>query len=1126
MSKVKHYSTPAVLRSLNAYAGLGKDSINFNKLLAALAEGNHIISVLENPTMIAGVAPGQRKWIDRWMSENDFAKPLRREKRDKVIVSVCDINQTESVLGSVSSILPYDRHYLNVNVGLQSGNFLAMKHGRTNREFELVSKIGNYEKSYTVSAIDLTDIMYVNLNVKVPSKYASNQSELDVLISQPESGKDPKWLKTLRRQHESIRSGIYSNGKLYTYKFQTASQERLVYAIFSTHDDFATFIRSLGFSLKMFAKKNPDGTFTVDYTKVRKRFGIVGSSSQDNPLVDFGFNKVVACKKGDGHFVNVGKTIVKIIPDRYVYRNSGKTLRFNPKTKKHEVHDFAIHPEYVMVGDGQFYADKNVNYAERAYFNVKHDCVQGRICGKGIVGKGMRFDIPDLKKRTGADIIIPMSVAKGLDIYRINEFKLLDIVFGKQKHETGFMNLPAMMVSNLKLTTEELKGLYSEHFNLLLECFDNTDKMLEYFKMSFVDVEDAEKDDFLRNTLNTTINVFARLAPFTAKDLYMKDGFLTMLDSKFDKWLSGDLPIKGEYKYIAHDPYTVLFGAKFEKASGKMVIRKDYKNAIPAGKIVSRNHDGSFKSGKCVLGRNPSGDDMQMIVAEYHTDPRYSHKHFFRNYIIMSVFDMIPMELSGADFDGDQVAEIQHPVLVAAAERNHIANGGLRITGFSCPPEWVDPKIDPNAGKYTFKSLTIDEENDLLNRMHEQSKTAVINGLKRNKIGYYTDVQTRMKDLESAFLLKGMTEEAEYCDSKIHLFSELIPIEIDRAKHGGYYESYLVDELEFLTNPPDFIAEYDEDGNKIGIITPNHLAYKRKNAIARNTGSPMCIAHEYVSAFKKSLTSKVNSFKEELLDMTQDNRGLHTLQFELTASFPITQERYNQLLKPIMTIKNEWGNMAGLLMAEKLKLIEDATVEAEEDLDLLTARIAEIEVLYKGHMSLLIEDFASQVKALEAFATPEEIGYVAYNFTYDRYRKNRKVINGEEVEYYTSITFPWLIARDQFYRLCVFVQQGKHADTLFVSNPGTFDFGIGTIGAAQKIASVIENYNEVTLKMSKTKSGKAFYAVFTPEDSNNHVGFVFTDHLWKFAGCSELKLGVTSMKVGGNSIHFKARFVQ
>lgn len=1107
-------TTPAILEQLAKAPGVHNATKNFRKLTAALAVGNHnIIEILNNPVTLAGIPANQVRHIDTFLANNVIATKLQKEKRRSVMVATQDVSSTRWEGKKLVSTLPSDRLIAGVNVQFVSQNYVADKFDKSISAFDVWTVFGSSEKKSTRRVQDLRQLCYVDLHVQVPAE-ASKYEVAKALAEAAESATDEEYVRLLRKQRHMILHGFFKDGKHYRYAFRSPSQERQVQAVFVADMKLSEFFLMLGIDWRAFSKKKNE----LNTLDAIKRFGTMLSSSLGLPIVNFGAKLT---KTNKGLLWDNGLYRVLIVPDRW-YKNESNYRRFNPESKKFEKVDGKLFPRWEIVGDGQALYGEAIYNAIIAYFGktANADASQFRI-SPNPNSKFFGVFQPGLEKVMGCDLMLTESCVKGMAIGDLEQSELRIVNFNRSlKTATDFINMPAAVVQTLPVTSSTLKAVLDEQFDMLRGLFSNHTAMLDYFNLNFI--EDDEMTDEDAKSLQTTVAAFCKTAPFVSRDAYIKQLFLDMLEKRFDGWIGGNLPVRGRYTKIVQDPIAMMY-AKYIKCENKWVVTRTILNE---GEAFIRNKDGKAITEKFTVFANPTtGPGQVQNVTGVIKKAFLRDNRAYRNVIIVPAKGLLLPYASGRDCDGDDFGVVFQKQIVDAVDKDKAP----RHVSFSCPSEYTDPNLDFSMFKFDVSNY----DDELVETMHDTSKEYILRTLIKNKVGYLTDVQSKLGDalrVQTLNMVRASSDDLLVYEQRVFwlktkqaLLSAIIAWEIDRPKHGGFYEVYLKDELAFLTNPPSWLSEEIYPGGPRRIIMPTWLAHVRGKA-GTNTGSTLCIIHDYVKSIWSDFQNMIDSYKDEIIT---GNKDKHTLMAELTSAIPIDKTTYDALAKEIRAIREDYRREISPLVQERIKLEESAKAEAASKGNNPKFALDEIALKYNAIFKAIVEDYAGQVSALENFYSDIHIGYVAYMETYVKLRKNRVLddLTGEWTEYYTSPAFPWTVAKSQFWKATKFVAEGKFSNhNLFPTTPGSFRvaFAIPEISDsikaetfAGKLKAKLESSDKVSVKQIKTDDS-VYYGLFV-DGVSRPVAYLLYDHINKMAGNKEADFIVDKVQFSNNS---------
>jgi hypothetical protein len=877
-----------------------------------------------------------------------------------------------------------------------------------------------------------------------------NVSTRIMVVDLPENNKEnEEFLKQL------FAKGLYikENGveKHFIYALRSNAQARTLKAMFILNDGrytIASFLRKLGVEPIVYAQLK-DGVYTLDVTKPDKRKGL--SATNTFPLFSFLFGNKIR-KEANGDMVVYGKTPFKlrVVNDVYAYVKNGKFVVVDKDNKKLVELDASKFPQKLIVGDGTCLISPRVAHIigqETGKFGAAFQHRTGNII------KGMFVAVPDLHKYYEEDFIVFKSSIKGnleefLKAGHVLEIRVARInpTARTMKQYTMF---PYQFVHILNLSAEDMWNIVKKHLDLVKQMMNDPELLKKYVGMAHIDddiadMDETEAEEYLDKALTTTLTK----ALFYSKGIALNDAYIKGLAFRFisimiRRWMTGQIPVEGHYKYLIQDPKAILEALKANQRDedGDIIVPEHV--GLRPGQVVVAVHNEELDhevcyEGKVALLRNPAVTQGEAAAVTAVHDDYYAaalKEGFYSNVVIVSCHDFALVRQGGADTDGDTSFVVFEPIIVesvhnmdkpAILDRYFVVDeNGKYVFKDGCP--W------PGAGgdEFIIKFKPEEYNDELIERIHEMEKKWVLRTLQQNKIGYLTDAATVLADKKRQLVYcirKGMDVDGtplhpakrNFYYQLIHDFQHKIDWiryaqgwEIDRAKHGGAYESHLAEQLAFVldeTRLPE-VCSYvaNKKTGRRAWIKPLWFHVMRK----AQTIEEMEAMYEerkhklpkVLSVLDQHFVNMMNwwlTFKAEFKQIQKEIDKYNLVAFLSPLSRFIQPEAVEELtpvLKPIMTDYNI-----------RKKEILDAYKQQKEDLlkaelpnDLFELRMEALEQARKQQFDLLEEEALHAVKSSNVIEKYDDvtIGFAAYLVTYSAKRTSKP-----------SLSFAWKVMGD------------------------------------------------------------------------------------------------------------------
>jgi hypothetical protein len=1100
-------NTAVVLERLASAAGLHKETKNFKLITKAMMKGYTLVDILHNPDL-AEIPKNQQHWIEKFLAENPLPKKLVRQVRQQVKVMQASIE---------TAAKNEDGHVeVTAKVAKQSQSALS----------DAFASRAEYDPISRKMVADMTHICYVDLKVDLP-----------------EDGQmDEETKRLIELQQDMIDNGFYINGRKYVFFMQTASQARLLQAIFMAEDfmSIPDAFRALGHDFKAYAKKKGD-TWVLDVTKMLKRFGLSGTSTIESRVIKFPNARIVEFENGE-YKIESDLYSIYVAEDRYAIINEGKFKAF----KDGEIVEFdaAEHPVTLGVGDGLLLCDEEIYWALMAEFGEKSDAWQVRLTP---FGKGLMVFVPGLRKYYDANIVAFKSAVKG-DFRQIidkHEIALRIARFNKPiAQKPVYTVFPYQFTHVTSLTFEEMKSIVLPHLERTLDVLKDATLMQKYAGVAHLENMDGlseEEQEFMKDrSIVSTFSAFMHAAPFTFQDAYMQGHAIALIRDEIRKWMAGTIPVEGHYRFMVQDPYALLEAKNYNQRDkeGRLIVPKHV--GMKANTVFLFNRKGSVITDHVALFRNPAITKGEGRIVKGAAPQNYveaSKMGAFQNLCVMSCHDFNTFAMGGADNDGDECLTVTEPIIVnSLMKKNAIPvldltfNNGEWESGcpYGMPMEGV-PSLGAACVKQDNFTIAFTEEqytDAFINAVHELSKDFVKRTMKPNKIGFLTDIATKLADAvrKIGYMIKeGIDEygnarawterEIQVLREEIARYEAWIDLlrlcqgwEIDRAKHGGAYEEQLADALAFIKNPPYYASWLNEKTGKRVWNSLKWLNIHRGKEGGANTNSVLSklsafICHwvaEHIDAYAYDLKAKLHD--HNLIEILRENFSIDDM------------ERVKNLKDMLNGFRMAYGRDFAILSEKVAQATDRVEVLYGDDAKKLKEALEKIEAWRKDMSKKIIDKYAALVASLEAAYSKEEIAFVAYNLVY-----TTSMNRDNEEDRGKGLGFVWQVCKSQMLALCSKIANRQVKLDKFVVQVADvhINFFVNkTVRDADKLAAYIENTKTLTMKYVEDPIlNKKVLAVYTHVNGNAiHVGNVFSNFYDFFAGATEFTVTVTSAK--------------
>jgi len=1098
-------TTASILEAMASFPGLGNQTVTFNKVTEAIADGIRITDIISNPA-IAGIAPGHRRSVLAFAAQTAIAEKVVKPTRKSQLVRKIAVHQVADVNGHLVATMDFSKNIVDLNVQLISESHLADAMNGQISDLALIRKIGKEQVSSVKRMGDLRHVFYVDLWIP---EAVDNQITEELKVLQ------------IMQQRMVLEGFDYlHDGKTYHAEFllQSASQSRTLSAVFIGGNVKAIdILRSLGHEPMNYAKTKGSARF-VDLIKASNRPGLSASSAQFCPIVTFG---TTIEDTEEGFRVIGGRFVFEVIRDRSSWISEGKYKVIDPSTGSIVIKDASTEPLNLAAGDGQAYCSPEFTNAVNSYFGTKSDAFQFRF---GSFCKGLVVEVPNLRKYYDADLVLPESCVKGNLRNLVAggsplEFRV--VMFNKSLgRNLAKTILPYQGMQGVSLTAEAAIGIANAYLGGIVRDLQDPIAMAKragVLRLGAVATDEYEAE--MDRTLATTFATVMHHAPFALKDVFMQEKAAGLLGQHIDDLMSGSVAVDGNFKFMVADPYAILNARRFNQldSEGRYVVPAD--QGMKAGTCFVVNNDETIPVGTEVAAvRFPLVTRGEVPVLTVVAPGHYMTKRAFRNLMLFNIHDLSVVRMGGADHDGDTCIVVTEAVYVKAAK----AHANLApVIDMGCP--YQDPTIDNS--RFTLSVDDASYDASFCQMAHNRTKEFVVRTLKPNKIGLLTNCATILADAvrdmavqlayanedRKATLLKLIAD----ANGKLDVLRLCQGWEIDRAKHGGAYEVALASQLEFIENPPSYCSYKVKE--KSVWMKPAWMNYGTDQFGAWNQ-SVMNQSHKNMIEFRKGFDQSIADLKSALV---KENGVVSidapTILGELAMAIAITSDQVKSLEKELGHIICIYKKDSAALI--RLKIEAEAMLaalhkEQEDEKKLLDRR-------FKGAMGEVIDRHALEVKALEQFFAPEQIGLVAYSLTY----RNVKAMKQEDgTVRYSGLSFPWTVAFEQL--LAAMKVVSGNADSIpqrFVRQAVEFKLAIVCNPLhTQKVAERLLSDGELTFAPGTLPNGNVVYAAFV-KGVDKAVGYVVVEDSYKLAA-STGKLIVNAAKAGKSIINLSVQF--
>jgi hypothetical protein len=994
-----------------------------------------------------------------------------------------------------------------------------------------------------------------------------NISTRIMVVDLPENNEEnEEFLKQL------FAKGLYirENGveKHFVYALRSNAQARTLKAMFILNDGrytIASFLRKLGVEPIVYAKLK-DGVYVLDVTKPDKRKGL--SATNTFPLFSFVFGNKIR-KEANGDMVVYGKTPFKlrVVDDVYAYVKNGKFIAVDKENKKLVELDASKHPQKLIVGDGTCFVSPRVAHIigqETGKFGAAFQHRTGNII------KGMFVAVPDLNKYYEEDFVVFKSAIKG----NLEEFlkagHALEIRVARINPTARTMKqytmFPYQFVHILNLSAEDMWNIVKKHLDLVKQMMNDPELLKKYVGMAHIDddiadMDETEAEEYLDKALTTTLTK----ALFYSKGIALNDAYIKGLAFRFisimiRRWMTGQIPVEGHYKYLIQDPKAILEALKANQRDedGDIIVPEHV--GLRPGQVVVAVHNEELDhevcyEGKVALLRNPAVTQGEAAAVEAVHDDYYAaalKEGFYSNVVIVSCHDFTLVRQGGADTDGDTSFVVFEPIIVESVHNMDkpaildryftVDENGKYVFEDGCP--W------PGAGgdEFIIKFKPEEYNDELIERIHEMEKKWVLRTLQQNKIGYLTDAATVLADKKRQLVYcirKGMDVDGtplhpakrNFYYQLIHDFQHKIDWirytqgwEIDRAKHGGAYESHLAEQLAFVldeTRLPEvcsYVAN-KKTGRRVWIKPLWFRVMRKAQTIEEMEAMYEEVKHKLPKVLSVLDQHFVNmmewwsTFKAEFKQIQKEIEKHNLVAFLSPLGRFVQPEAIEELtsvLKPIVTDYNI--RKKEIIDAYKQQL-EDL-LKAELPKDVYEHQMEAIEKARKQQFDALEEETLHAVKSSDVIEKYDDvtIGYVAYLVTYSSKRTSKP-----------SLSFAWKVMGDFVLKA---IQKAVELEASTAANDKPTVLAEKFVMQAyvaphltkEQVAQMIAATKEHGVVITRRRNDKGVYnyyvCVFNPATGKyDPVAVLFQNIVENFF------LGTTTAKVSLDAVYTSGRYV-
>ena len=864
----------ALFKENDVLANLVLDAMNEGKAKSVRGVFKHL----------ANVDSKNRLMINKFLEQYYVPKRMRLPKRRTVLVLRGDLRDDNLYR------FDGDKVILDLNYDGYSASKQEADHGYIQQqESDLLRYLG-WDTKHVMREIADHDVV---TSVSV--------GERMMVMSFGENDDESRSLLEYVMQHGVY---VYVDGELkhYVYLQRSNSQARVLKGIFVLNDreDVVTEVENaLGMEPLVFAKDKGEGVYELDATKPDKRKGLKQTSS--NAMMTFTFGKRIRrVYPGTNETVHEGYTgrydvVLEggeftarfLADDVYANISRGEFSVMDRDGKRVKVLDAREYPQKMVLGDGTNFHNTRV---ARIFQGIT-----GRFLSAGQFRafdhvKGMTIAHPELEEVFDEDFVFfPSSIKGNIEATVENAKKYgrelgLSVARINPKSVEGrkYTLFPYQFTHIIDgMTVEHMQDIVRKHVQKASEMLKDFGLMKEHLAIDrFEEVHNCVSDEMLQlaeDGLGTRLAKAIYVSDGQAyHDAYFKRGAFELIELMVRKWMTGQIPVEGDYKYLLHDPLAVLDALRHQYKygglrddDGDIIIPQEmglgYKQAV----ISVADEEGAemLHEGHVSLFRNPSVAEGEAGYVKCVREKRYAKyvkQGYFANVTILSAHDFELVRMGGADVDGDTAFVVFEEIInelvskmtrPAVLDRYCFEVDGKLVFGDGCPYEGsgedetipnISHLVEKQEGYKVYFTREQYQNPELRKGLHALEKHYVLKTLKQNKIGYLTNSATILADMKRrlinalhvgkdiygrVFVEDGNTNEhahsrkwykelIEDFEEKIFLLRFAQGWEIDRAKHGGAYEEALADKLAFVSDmtklPPlvSFVSDEEKGTRK------------------------------------------------------------------------------------------------------------------------------------------------------------------------------------------------------------------------------------------------------------------------------------------------------------------------
>jgi RNA dependent RNA polymerase len=1035
----------------------------FNPILATefLSEIKKGQSMRQALTVVANKNGELSVMVNDFIAKFYVPKKLKMPKKPQVTVFKADATRAQEDNGKIVAVENYDN--LTDVLSADSGVM------RTSTS-DLIETLGT-ENVRVPAYFPFTDANGQTVMVKGEKDIELKVGKRLMVVNFGEVNED-----TTSFINKLMYEGIWINegGELkhYIYILRSNSQARQLKGMFMLNDGHYTvssFLRKLGHEPIIYTKFK-DGVYTLDTTKPDKRKGLSGTNT--SKLFSFEFGTDVSFD-GNDIIITGGAFTIRVVRDLYAKVSKGMYKVVDKDNKVVATLDAAEHPQKFVVGDGQCFFGRRVAEVigyEAGQFGA---AFQHRTASHI---KGMFVGIHNLENYYAEDFVVFDGSVKGNIVESIKCGHKMEIRMARlnpsSKTNKKFTMFPYQFMHTLNMSAEDMAAIVMPHLGRVKDMLTDYSIMEEYLGIDRVreaveEMEESDAQEFLDNKLSTSLSKAMFVSNGMAyADAYLKRNAFKLISLMVRRWITGQIPVQGSYKYLIQDPLAILEAAKMNirDEEGDLIVPSHV--GIQADDVVvsmwdeAKGHEVCHE-GKIALFRNPAitQGEASPVTAVYNKDYAVGMKAgFYANLAIVSCHDFALVRQGGADVDGDTSFVCLEPSIINSVHNNEYASvidryfttvEGEKVFKDGCP--WpaaegakdipmINPTLITSQDGYNVSFTKEQYTDQLVEELHRVEKHWVMATLQANKIGYLTNAATTMADMKRRMVYairegkdvwgRPLTQEThdEYMklipdyQAKIDWIRYAQGWEIDRAKHGGAYESHLKEELAFVTDKtrlPELCSfvKNQETGERKWIkpvwldafnkcetadeIVSHYEAWVSKNN-KRAAHTQSVIGKHFVN-----MINWYKGFKVEFEAMASDIMNNNLIGF--LASLQVDRQTFDVIangLAPVATYYKT--NMSNIMVAYRNQKhqLDSAFANRLISQDQYKHYSEQLEAGRSEQTKMLIEDTRNQVASLDVVDQyPDHIvGYVSYIMTYSQVSKgtNNK-----------SVSFAWVVTEEK-----------------------------------------------------------------------------------------------------------------